>query len=199
MRSTEATWPADPRTRPVARLEGVPTTSIAIVVLWLAASPAPATEWYAASRRGPDAQRRGRPTVAAGCLRKEVRGGPPRGDVVLTYGTNRIAFHPHVRLARAHVLTGDLGAARAELEAAERHDEPATERRIVADLLRASIEKGTRRAPRLRQRSGLARSSKAPSRAREVARLTCAAGEPPARPSRPVTVGCGIGRRMEGE
>ena len=116
-------------------------TVLCLVGLWLCAAPLLAVEWYDAYDRGLKALRRGRAAEAVEYLQRAIKDGPRPGDAVLTYATNRIAFHPNVHLARAQVLAGNLEAAASALAAAERFKEPAAERAAVAEALRQARER----------------------------------------------------------
>jgi hypothetical protein len=116
---------------------------IAVSLCLLLAGAAAGQDWFDAYARGLDALKQGNGAKAAEWLERAIRKRPEPGTNVLTYGTNRLdRYHPYLYLAEAHLVAGNLEAARAALaRSAEKGKEPAADRERIASRVTAEIEK----------------------------------------------------------
>jgi len=127
--------------------------AVLAALVHLAGSSATAQDWHEAYRAGVAALARGDAARAVTLLERAIQAGPEPGRNVVTYGTNVEArYYPFLRLAEAHLLLGDLDAARGALaRSAARGGEPAEERARIAARIEAAAERARPRSPAPRE------------------------------------------------
>ena len=110
-----------------------------IGLLLLAAPRAPAEDWFDAYARGLEALKQQKGARAVELFERAIRMRAEPGTNLLTYGTNRLdEYYPFLRLAEAHLLLGNVEAAREALSRSEaRGKEPPAQRARIAGLVDA--------------------------------------------------------------
>jgi hypothetical protein len=105
----------------------------------LAVPRAQAEEWFDAYARGLEALKQQKGARAVELLERAIRMRAEPGTNLLTYGTNRIdEYYPYLRLAEAHLLLGNVEAAREALSRSEvKGKEPPAQRLRIAGLVDA--------------------------------------------------------------
>jgi hypothetical protein len=108
-------------------------------LLLLAVPRAQAEEWFDAYARGLEALKQQKGARAVELFERAVRMRAEPGTNLLTYGTNRLdEYYPYLRLAEAHLLLGNVEAAREALSRSEaKGKEPPAQRARVAGLVDA--------------------------------------------------------------
>jgi len=108
------------------------------LLLW-AAPWAQAEDWSDAYARGLEALRQQKGARAVELFERAIRMRAEPGTNILTYGTNRLdEYYPYLRLAEAHLLLGNVEAAREALSRSEaKGKEPPAQRARIAGLVDA--------------------------------------------------------------
>jgi len=123
-------------------LRGVRRASlVAALAAWLAASTLHAEEWFDAYSRGLEALKQKQGPKAVQLFERAIRLRSEPGTNLITYGTNRLdRYHPYLRLAEAHLLSGEPEKAKEALARSQaRGKEPADERSRIAGTVEATL------------------------------------------------------------
>jgi hypothetical protein len=110
-----------------------------MVLLLLAVPRVQAEEWFDAYVRGLEALKQQKGARAVELFERAIRMRAEPGTNLLTYGTNRLdEYYPYLRLAEAHLLLGNVEAAREALSRSEvKGKEPPAQRLRIAGLVDA--------------------------------------------------------------
>ncbi len=121
------------------RHQRLPAASLMVLLLLLAVPRAQAEEWFDAYARGLEALKQQKGARAVELFERAIRMRAEPGTNLLTYGTNRLdEYYPYLRLAEAHLLLGNLEAAREALKRSEaKGKEPPAQRARIAGLVDA--------------------------------------------------------------
>lgn len=109
-----------------------------------------AEEWFDAYGRGVAALRERQGAEAVVAFRRAIKRRRTPGSYLITYGTNRLDhYHPYLRLAEAHLMQGDVAAAREALRRSEAIGrEPGVERARLQVLVDSAQKEGAAAVPR---------------------------------------------------